>query len=93
MFIVAVEASYWEPDSPLPPNPLSVISESFEILGVELSKDHEFFIKDYKSDRGPKVDLVVIKPELSYTKLTEKPDFNGQIEASKEKVIAELGNK
>lgn len=93
LFIVALEAGFWSPDTPLPANPFSITAESFEILGVELSKDHEFFIKNYQSFKGPEVELIVIRPELPYTKISEMPDFNSQIQVAKASIIKELSNK
>lgn len=92
LLIVALEAAYWSKDEPLPSNPLSLISESFEILGVELSVDHEFFIRDFKTMRGPKLDLVIIRPKLPYVHMTGTPDFDMQITESKKSILEELAD-
>jgi predicted acylesterase/phospholipase RssA len=92
LLIVAMEVAYWSKDSSPPTNPLSLISESFEILGVELSVDHEFIIKDYKTTRGPKADLIIIRPKLPYVPMTEIPDFDMQITESKKAILEELAD-
>lgn len=93
LLIVALEAAYWTPDTPLPANAFSITSESFEILGVELSKAHEFYIRNHQPVKGPKVELIIIRPEMPYTKISVMPDFNSQIKTAKKSIIKELSNK
>lgn len=93
LFIIASEAAYWDEDSPPPPNPLSIISESFEILGVELSMDHELYIRRFQAPNDLTVDLEVIRPELPYEPITRIPDFHNQIAESKKEVIGLLSDK
>lgn len=92
LLIVGIEVAYWSKDSTPPTNPLSLISESFEILGVELSVDHEFIIKDYKTTQGPKADLIIIRPQLSYVSMTSTPDFNKQITEAKKAILEKLAD-
>jgi predicted acylesterase/phospholipase RssA len=93
LFIVGLEAAFWSPDTPLPANPFNITSESFEILGVELSMAHEFHIRNFQSAKGPKAELVVIRPQLPYTKINKMPDFSKQIRVAKASIIKELSNK
>ena len=93
LFIIGMELVYATPEAPPPPNPFSLISESFELLGDEIAYDHEFYISHNMRNTGTNVDLVVIRPEVPYTVLTAVPDFTRQIEVSKAGIIRELADK
>lgn len=93
LFILALEASFWDEKSPVMANPLSIISESFEILGVELSMDNEFYIRNLELPLDRKIDLEIIRPGLPYVPLTRIPDFIKQIRESKRKIQEVLADR
>jgi len=69
------------------------ISESFELQGDEIARDHEYLIGNLAYKLGVDIDMTVIRPEVPYTVLTSVPDFAKQIQTSKSAIIRELANK
>ena len=93
LFIVGMELVYATSDAPPPANPLSMISESFELMGDEIARDHQYCIATHDSDGGPKVELIVIQPKVPYTHLTEVPNFARQMEITKDAIVKVLSDK
>lgn len=93
LLLIGMQLVYATSDAPPPANPLSMVAEAFEWMGDEIARDHQYYIVDYDSDGGPKVELIVIKPKVPYTLLTEVPNFARQIEISKDAIIKVLADK